>query len=36
MTYFGGSYLNKYLHNNILQHLIKLDLIFLNFETKDL
>jgi len=34
MTYFGGSFLNKYLHNNIFQHLIKSNLIFFNFKQK--
>jgi hypothetical protein len=28
MTYFGGFKKNIYLHNNILQYLVKLDLIF--------
>jgi hypothetical protein len=36
MTYVEGGFLNKYLHNNILQHFVKLDLIFFNFQTKDL
>ncbi len=35
ITYFGRDYSNKYLHNNIMQELIKSKLIFFNFQMKD-
>ncbi len=35
IPYFEGGYLNKYLHNNIIQDLVKSKLIFFHFQMKD-
>lgn len=31
-TYSGGGYLNEYLHINILQHFVRSNYYFLNFQ----